>query len=100
MQEVSLSHKEWTYNSENYSNFSVEEKEDAKSYLDECVIGAAAMGYPWELSESDYAMITIKEASKLYKDLMGDYKKWNYGSFENYAYGKQTKDVAKLPNNK
>ena len=45
-------------------------------------------------------MITLEKASKLYKGLMGDYKKWNYGSFENYAYGKQTRDVAKLPNNK
>ena len=100
MQEVFSRNEEWVaFSGENYHNLSNEEKENAKSLL-ECGIGSSITGYPWELSECDYAMITFKEASKYYKGFMGDPKKWNYGSFENYAYGKQTKDVAKLPDNK
>ena len=100
MQEVFSRNEEWVAYNDGIENATEEDMESYKSYLDECRVGSAAMGYPWELSESDYAMITIKEARKLFREMMGDYKKWNYGSFENYEYGKRTKDVAKLPNNK
>ena len=55
----------------------MKKKENLKSYYDECMLGAVT-GYPWELSESDYAMITVNEARKLFREMMGDPKKWLY----------------------
>ena len=101
MQEVSLRNKEWVRDSEDYPNLSDEEKKDTESYYDECRLGSAAMGYPWELSESDYAMITIKEARKFFRDMMGNPKKWLYEYYDKDDNLRKAKgDTSILFNNK
>ena len=101
MQEVFSRNEEWVAYNDGLENATEEDMESYKSLLDECVIGSAATGYPWELSESDYAMLTIKEASKHYKGLMGNSKKWNYEYYDKDCNIRKAKgDTSILFNNK